>query len=97
VTLGIGTGATFPKLKETEVAWAPHIVRLECATIGACKSPSETATKMGHWNAFPDYFGLGPMSKGWDWEAWEAKGLPRSGELQMQLVVTQGGGLVGGQ
>jgi hypothetical protein len=33
-------------------------------------------------------FGAGPMSKGWDAEAWAAAGLPAQGELRVTLTVT---------
>ena len=34
-----------------------------------------------------DFFDLGLMPNGWDWDAWKTKGLPASGELVVELVL----------
>ena len=44
-----------------------------------------------------DFFDLGPMPSGWDWNAWKARGLPLSGELVVELALKNGDEVVGSE
>jgi hypothetical protein len=60
---------------------------LSCAAATISYQGTEYIGGVGDAMGWRDFFGLGPMSGGFDEAAWAAKGLPTTGSLKLRLTV----------